>query len=203
MSDHDMDAGETISLGDTIHSLRTDVEVSDAWRARVLREVESLPTPRRSTTPRVLGVDARTPPRSARQLHAGRPRRGRLVLGGVAAAILIAAGVIRYGTSERGTRTRAAVPPSPVTVNEYFSIAAPGAARVSLVGDFNRWQAGATPLSRLGDGESWGVRLALPPGRHVYAFVVDGKLVADPSAPRAADDDFGFPNSVALVAVSN
>jgi hypothetical protein len=33
----------------------------------------------------------------------------------------------------------------------------------------------------------------------VYAFVVDGDVTADPDAPRAADDDFGSPNSVVLV----
>jgi hypothetical protein len=50
-----------------------------------------------------------------------------------------------------------------------------------------------------GDGRTWEVQLPLAPGRHVYAFVVDGEVVADPAAPRAADEDFGVPNSVVLV----
>jgi 1,4-alpha-glucan branching enzyme len=69
-----------------------------------------------------------------------------------------------------------------------------------LVGSFNEWDPGATPLVRDVASGKWVVSLRLPPGRHVYAFVVDGDVTADPSAPRAADDDFGSVNSVVLVA---
>jgi hypothetical protein len=35
---------------------------------------------------------------------------------------------------------------------------------------------------------------------HRYAFLVNGKQwVADPSAPRATDDDFGMPSSALVV----
>ena len=43
------------------------------------------------------------------------------------------------------------------------------------------------------------VSLTSPPA----LLLVDGRLVADPAAPRAADDDFGAPSSVALVAGSS
>lgn len=73
-----------------------------------------------------------------------------------------------------------------------------GAASVSLVGDFNDWDAQATPLQR--DAGAWTVTLPITPGRHVYAFVVDGeRWVADPRAPRAPDADFGRPGSVVIV----
>jgi hypothetical protein len=37
-------------------------------------------------------------------------------------------------------------------------------------------------------------------GHHRYSFVVDDSLwVADPTAPRAADNDFGLPNSAIVV----
>jgi 1,4-alpha-glucan branching enzyme len=67
------------------------------------------------------------------------------------------------------------------------------------VGSFNRWNPGATPLERDRATGKWMVSLRLPPGRHVYAFVVDGDVTADPTAPRAADADFGSANSVLLV----
>jgi hypothetical protein len=44
------------------------------------------------------------------------------------------------------------------------------------------------------------VSVPLVRGRHVYAFVVDGShWVADPAAPLAAEEGFGFRNSVVVV----
>ncbi len=85
-----------------------------------------------------------------------------------------------------------------------FELTAPGAVHVSLVGDFNDWNAAATPMVRTADGKAWSVTVQLPAGRHVYAFVVDGaggttKWMPDPAALRAPDDGFGTPNSVVLV----
>jgi 1,4-alpha-glucan branching enzyme len=81
-----------------------------------------------------------------------------------------------------------------------FVLVAPRASRVSVVGDFNRWNTAASPMRRSGDGRSWSVEVPLPPGRHVYAFVVDGEVVRDPDAAAAPDDGFGVRNSVLLVA---
>lgn len=73
------------------------------------------------------------------------------------------------------------------------------AAEISLVGDFNDWSVGATPLTRLPNG-LWTATVPLPPGRHVYAFVLDGTLfVADPRAPKAGDADYGREGSVVMV----
>ena len=83
-----------------------------------------------------------------------------------------------------------------------FEFSAPSARQVSLVGDFNGWDPSATPLSRRGGSGTWSITLPLATGRHVYAFVVDGGLRADPRAPRAPEDDFGSPNSVILVSGS-
>ncbi|HXF25368.1 MAG TPA: isoamylase early set domain-containing protein, partial [Gemmatimonadaceae bacterium] len=69
---------------------------------------------------------------------------------------------------------------------------------VSLVGDFNAWARRATPLVAVKPGV-WSTQVALPAGRHEYAFVVDGKhWVADPSSERLADD-FDTPSSVVTV----
>lgn len=81
-----------------------------------------------------------------------------------------------------------------------FVLVLPSAQRVAVVGDFNDWQAEATPLRRAGDGGVWTVEVTLPPGHHHYAFIVDGQAwMPDPNAPLTTDDDFGKPNSVVVV----
>jgi 1,4-alpha-glucan branching enzyme len=81
-----------------------------------------------------------------------------------------------------------------------FRFKAPQAKRVSVVGTFNRWDAGAHPL-RGPDGDGvWSLRLSLPPGRYRYMFVVDGAgWVADPAALASEDDGFGRRNSLLIV----
>jgi len=80
-----------------------------------------------------------------------------------------------------------------------FVLVAPDAKSVALVGDFNDWDAATTPLHRAAAG-TWSAALRLAPGRHRYAFVVDGvRWIADPTAPPAPDDDFGSPGSVVTV----
>jgi hypothetical protein len=85
-----------------------------------------------------------------------------------------------------------------------FVFVAPTAQSVSLVGDFNNWEMGATPLAAGAGRAVWTVRVRLPNGRHRYAFVVDDSTwAADPSAPPAAGDDFGVPSSVVTVTGSS
>jgi hypothetical protein len=80
-----------------------------------------------------------------------------------------------------------------------FVVTAPDVERVAIVGDFNDWDPQATPLARL-SGNAWGVMVKLPPGRYRYSFVLDGsRWIADPGAPRAADDDFDFHSSVTTI----
>jgi 1,4-alpha-glucan branching enzyme len=80
-----------------------------------------------------------------------------------------------------------------------FTLVAPGASVVTLVGDFNDWSAEATPMTDASGG-LWTVTIPLGPGRYRYAFLVDGDVwTPDPEAPRAVDDDFGRPNSVLTI----
>jgi hypothetical protein len=66
----------------------------------------------------------------------------------------------------------------------------PGAREVAVVGDFNGWRAGGTPLAREGATHRWSATLAMRDGDHRYAFVVDGtRWVPDPSAERVQADD--------------
>ena len=96
-----------------------------------------------------------------------------------------------------GSRTSAAT--SGVLQPVQFMLVAPAASRVALVGEFNDWDAGATPMARA-PGGAWHVALPLAQGRHVYAFVVDGSAwVPDPQAPLAPERWYGSRNSVMLV----
>lgn len=70
---------------------------------------------------------------------------------------------------------------------------------ISLVGDFNDWKGEAMPLTRLPNG-LWTTTVPLPPGRHVYSYLIDGTLlVADPRAPKSGDADYGNEGSVVMV----
>ncbi|MDQ2767604.1 MAG: isoamylase early set domain-containing protein [Gemmatimonadota bacterium] len=82
-----------------------------------------------------------------------------------------------------------------------FGFAAPHASSVALVGDFNNWDPQATPLRAASTGGVWSVEVPIQPGRHLYAFVVDGTVWRpDPAAPPATGEDFGEPNSSLTVA---
>lgn len=60
---------------------------------------------------------------------------------------------------------------------------------VALVGTFNDWKAGATPMKADADGLTWRVSLPLSPGRYDYKFAPDGaEYVADPDAPTDPED---------------
>lgn len=90
--------------------------------------------------------------------------------------------------------------PGDATRQVEFVLTAPGASQVMLVGDFNGWSPGATPLRATERDGIWSVTIPLAPGRHEYAFLVDGKQwLPDPRAPLAPGDDFGAPNSVLTV----
>jgi len=94
------------------------------------------------------------------------------------------------------TRSSEEAGTAPVT----FVLRAPGATRVSVVGDFNNWDANATPMAHSGSGDMWVLNVRLPRGVHMYSFVLDGsEWRPDPSAPLAADGSFGGHNSVIVV----
>jgi AMP-activated protein kinase-like protein len=124
------------------------------------------------------------------KVPASRPRRASVVPWvpiAIAAALCAAAvGVARFETARGGASVR-------------FALSAPTARVVSLVGDFDGWNPDALPMRHDPSANQWIVDVRLPPGRHVFAFSVDGGLRADPAAPRAVEDDFGIPTSVIVV----
>jgi len=73
------------------------------------------------------------------------------------------------------------------------------ASTVELVGDFNEWTRGSTALRLSGAPGVWAVSVPLSPGKHEYAFIVNGtRWVADPLAVKSSDD-FGTESSVIRV----
>lgn len=173
-------------------ALREPVPVRAEWRAGLLRDIALLeiqPAAREATR-----VGRRWQLRPVAAIAAGLVCA--LAGAGAAAAIL-----------QRGPRPRAPVsltanmPSSQRTGGSTvrFVFVAPSASHVALVGDFNGWNPSTMPMRRSTDGRAWLLDVALAPGRHVYAFIVDGDLTADPAAPRAGDDEFGVPSSVVLV----
>jgi hypothetical protein len=196
--------------------LRREVPVRDEWRARLLAGIARAPRPS-ATDPleddrEWGGPVLERPGRRDRRITL-RPLTA-LAAAAVFAAVGAAGALAGLPGGARGTVYREplcrSAPPGPADARGghdardreivRFELSAPTASHVTLVGSFNGWNPEATPLVRDSITGTWRVALRLPPGRHVYTFVVDGDVTADPAAPRAADDDFGSENSVLLVA---
>lgn len=81
-----------------------------------------------------------------------------------------------------------------------FSLYAPQAQNVALIGDFNGWGSTAeVKLTPSGNG-TWSVTVPLPAGRYQYAFLVNGqRWVTDPRAEQHVKDDFGRQNAVITI----
>ncbi|HEY2896841.1 MAG TPA: isoamylase early set domain-containing protein [Gemmatimonadaceae bacterium] len=126
----------------------------------------------------------------------------------LAAGLLFAVAVVGsvlyvLPSSPRAARTATRTTPgtAPGSPIVQFGFAAPHASSVALVGDFNNWDPKATPLRAASTGGVWSVEVPIQPGRHLYAFVVNGTVWRpDPAAPKATGEDFGEPNSALIVA---
>ena len=212
-------------LRELTDELRAEEVVRAAWRGKLLDEIARSPRPRVGDPDvrdlAAIDVSTNADPGAAERVFGPKRRLVLHPLAAIAAALVFAAlgaGAALTILPARGSRdvdsmaaarpgaaaqTGATVLPVAEAASDQalvrFELSAPTASRVALVGSFNRWNPGATPLERDPATGKWMVSLHLPPGRHVYAFVVDGDVTTDPAAPRAADADFGTPNSVVLV----
>jgi hypothetical protein len=195
MRDHN-DDHLTPELERAAQLLRSDEAVRPAWRASLLDEV------------------ARTPRdgQRSRGIHLSIPMA-------IAAGIICAIGggaisyVATHRVNEAALSGSVALQPNVASTNSplsnvtntgatlpvRFTVAAPEAASVSIVGDFNHWNPTTLPMTRSADGTHWEVEVRLPLGRYSYAFLIDGRISPDPAAPQGAGDDFGAPNSVLMV----
>ncbi len=80
-----------------------------------------------------------------------------------------------------------------------FSITAPTAMSVQLVGDFTHWQEKPIAMKKERGGV-WKVAVQLAPGTHHYRFLVDGQWRDDPECTVRVPNPFGSQNAVRQVA---
>ena len=80
-----------------------------------------------------------------------------------------------------------------------FSLLAPEALSVKLVGDFSNWEDQPVDLKKLKNGR-WRATLALTEGRHEYRYLVDGQWRDDPHCTARVPNAFGGQNCVCVVA---
>jgi hypothetical protein len=185
-----------VRLDEVARELRAPVRVSASFGDRVMDVVRALPPYRRFslwsrlTTPRTVTVV----PLAWGVLAASLTLFA--VLGAAHAYddLHQAAKPIESALFPQAKKT---VPPQSVQ----FVLVAPHAKKVALVGDFNGWDATHAGYQAQHRGSGvWSVTARIPVGHHRYSFVVDDSLwVADPTAPRVVDNDFGVPNSAIVV----
>ena len=129
------------------------------------------------------------------------PRVGIAIAAGISAIIALSAVAVgsRISVRSQPSQSAQAAPARDTVQLVRFVFVDSGASSVALVGDFNEWTRGATELKRSGAPGVWSVSVALTPGRHEYAFIVNGsRWVADPLAVKSSDD-FGTESSVIRV----
>jgi hypothetical protein len=174
---------------------RRPVVVDAAARQRLLDAIRREPLPRRRGRAVAWLLEPRRfamPPIAAAALAAG------LVGLGVLSGSLINRDGRSAAVRPQGVVAGSRLPDSVRVVK--FVLTAPQAHSVSVVGDFNDWDAAANSAVREENG-SWSMYVPLRPGRYEYTFVLDGRhLVPDPAAPIAPDDGYGQKNSVVVVA---
>lgn len=77
-----------------------------------------------------------------------------------------------------------------------FSIYAPDAKMVSVIGDFNNWaRRDSLRLNRSHDG-TWTKNVPLKPGIYHYRFIVDDVWIPDPKNPKGRVNSFGEVDSM-------
>ena len=81
-----------------------------------------------------------------------------------------------------------------------FVVMSPKALSVTLAGSFNQWSTSSHPLAREGSRGAWTIVVALPPGDHLFMYVVDGtQWISPPLAEDYVEDGFGAKNGVVVV----
>ena len=201
-------------LASFIDDLREPIAVDPVSKRRVMELVREAPLP----VP-VAGVPATEPAHvRSRAVAAVRRMRDGSTRGSSASALATAAGIallIGVGSQNR-TTTQPESGRRAVTIGDsvasvasairdtlrivQFMLTAPAASRVMLAGDFNGWDPRSTPMARDSRDGRWAITLALAPGRHHYAYVVDDtQWVRDPIGTPAEPNELTPPRSVLII----
>ena len=200
-------------LAELIAELREPVAADPASKRRVMELVREAPVPVASP---VVALPLRQP---SRAFAAIRRMRGIDSRTSSASALATAAGIAillavsssqdrPMGSSQPGRRAVTfgdSVASVASSIRDtlrivQFMLTAPAASRVALAGDFNGWDTRGTPLARNTRDGRWSVTLALAPGRHRYAYVVDDtQWVRDPAGTAAEPNDLTPPRSVLII----
>jgi len=194
-----------------IAELREPVAVDPGSKRRLMDLVREAPRP--MPTARIAPARPRSHAVAViRRMRSGGPRAASFGTLATAAgiALLMALGTREASTPRSGSVRRAVIIGDSVASVAsalrdtlrivQFILTAPAASRVALTGDFNGWDTRATPLTRATDSGRWSVTLALAPGRHSYAYVVDDtQWVRDPVGTPAEPNELTPPRSVLVV----
>ncbi|MGE0642821.1 MAG: isoamylase early set domain-containing protein [Nitrospira sp.] len=80
-----------------------------------------------------------------------------------------------------------------------FTVSAPGATSVCVVGAFNGWLKGASPMAIAG-GDVWSVVVPLKEGEYPFMYVIDEDQWVTPAhADDFVTDGFGQTNGIVVV----
>jgi 1,4-alpha-glucan branching enzyme len=79
-----------------------------------------------------------------------------------------------------------------------LSFDAPYAKEVSLMGNFNKWNAKTHPMKKNESGV-WKKTVMLQPGRYEYKLMVDGQWQNDPGNRQTCMNRFGTHNNIIVV----
>ena len=80
-----------------------------------------------------------------------------------------------------------------------FECEAEPGSKVYVAGSFNGWRPDHKQLEQVSDDGLFAKSMMLPPGKHEYKFVVNGRWVADPNCDEWEVNDLGSLNSVVVV----
>ncbi len=93
-------------------------------------------------------------------------------------------------------------PSAPVLTRDgvRFVLAQPNASSVAVAGTFNQWSTSSHSLAQDPSSGAWTALVPLPPGEHLFMYVVDGtQWLSPPVAEDYVDDGFGARNGVVVV----
>ena len=82
-----------------------------------------------------------------------------------------------------------------------FTLDAPRAEEVCLMGDFNNWDAKKHPMNK-DDYGTWKKIVYLAPGTYEYKFLVDGRWNLDPDNRKTCHNCYGTSNNIIVVSES-